>query len=818
MRKSRGKHKKNWRLFFGAIVLAASMMFTPAVGNRVYAATTCTSVLSFPGSTTTNVNVREKAGTGYKSYGVVSANTPVTILGTCMNGKESWYKVNVTVNGTKRTGYIFSSYVKKASNVTGTVKVSAGSCLNLRKSASTSSLCLAKLPNSTKLTITGISGPWYAVSVTVNGSKKTGYVSAAYVTVSESSSNNTTQKPAKTVSTSKLTTGYVNNKVTSALNVRKKASTKSAVIVSIPAKTTVTVTAKKGNWYKIKLKYGGKTVTGYVAKKYITLGKSSGGTTTTTPTTTTNTTSKAAYVNTSVKTKLKVRKKATTKASVLAKLSPKKSVTVKGTCGSWYKIKFTYNKKKITGYVKKKYITIGRWKNSSGTTTEKTTQKVTTEEKPTNNVAYETLLKKFPDSYKASLNKLHSEYPNWKFVAVNTNQDWSTVIANESIVGRNVIQSNYPRGYGSLAPFSYLSTESGAYNWSTDSYVVKDGSNWYSADSRVIAYYMDPRNFLNSTDIFQFEALAFESSQKPTVVQSILSNTFMSGSYNVVDSATNKRVSGTYKQAFMDAGTKAKASPYFLAARSKQEVGVRGSNATSGTYAGYEGIYNFYNIGAFDGTDAVAKGLQWARTGTAYNKPWTNPYKSIVGGAQYIAKQYINAGQNTLYFQKFNVNPLDDSKRYLHQYMTNVQAPYSEGRSTRAAYSSLGILKDEMVFYIPVYNNMPSKACALPATAGNPNPFLSSITVKSGTKKYAVTPSFSLPSATGTLENSTYTMVVPSSVSKVVIDAKAISRYTTISGTGTYTLGQSGTTKKIKLTGKAQNGKTQTYTLNITRK
>lgn len=803
----------------GGVVLAASLVFTPINETTVYGATTCESVVSFPGQTTTSVNVREGAGTNYKTYGVVSANTSVTILGTCVNGSETWYKVSVTVNGTKKTGYIFSSYIKKAGNVSGTVKVSSGSCLNLRKSASTSSECLAKLSNGTKLTVTGIKDAWYAVSVTVNGSKKTGYVSAAYVTVTASSSANN-QTNTTTTSTTTTTTGVVNNKVTSALNVRKKASVKSAILVAIPAKTTVTVTGTKGNWYKIKLKYGGKTITGYVSKKYITLGKSSGSTSTTTPTTTTNTTSKAAYVNSSVKSKLRVRKKATTSATVLAKIAPKTTVTVKGTCGNWYKIKVTYNKKNITGYVKKKYITIGRLTTTASTTTEaKTTQTVTTEEK---DVAYETLLKKFPDSYKTSLNKLHNEYPKWKFVAVQTNLDWSTVIANESVVGRNVIQSNYPRGTSSLAPFSYLSTASGAYNWSTDSYVVKDGSNWYSADSDVIAYYMDPRNFLNGTDIFQFEALAYESSQKPTVVQSILSNTFMSGSYNVVDSATNKKVSGTYKQAFMDAGTKAKASPYFLAARSKQEVGVKGSNSTSGTYAGYEGIYNFYNIGAFDGTDAVAKGLQWAKGGvsgsTTYNRPWTNPYKSIVGGAQYIAEKYINAGQNTLYFQKFNVNPTNSANRYLHQYMTNVQAPYAEGRSTRAAYNTLGILNDEMVFYIPVYNNMPSKACALPSAAGNPNPFLASVTVKSGSKNYAVTPSFSLPSATGTLENSSYTMVVPSSVSSVVVSATAISKYTTISGTGTYTLGQSGTTKKITLTGRAQNGKTQTYTLKITRK
>ncbi|MDE5864589.1 MAG: cadherin-like beta sandwich domain-containing protein, partial [Lachnospiraceae bacterium] len=236
------------------------------------------------------------------------------------------------------------------------------------------------------------------------------------------------------------------------------------------------------------------------------------------------------------------------------------------------------------------------------------------------------------------------------------------------------------------------------------------------------------------------------------------------------------------------------------------------------SYKGYEGIYNFYNIGAFDGGDAVAKGLQWAKTGTDYGKPWTNPYKSIVGGGQYIAKTYINKGQNTVYFQKFNVKPTDPSTLYVHQYMTNVQAAYSEGRSTRNAYNAMGILQNTMVFYIPVYNNMPGSACQLPVSAGNPNPFLKSLTISDGSSKLSgMTPTFSLPSSGGTLGNSTYTIVVKKSVSSVKINATAISSKATVSGIGTVNLNAAGKTTTVKVTCKAQNGRTQDYTINITR-
>lgn len=243
---------------------------------------------------------------------------------------------------------------------------------------------------------------------------------------------------------------------------------------------------------------------------------------------------------------------------------------------------------------------------------------------------------------------------------------------------------------------------------------------------------------------------------------------------------------------------------------------MNGSNATSGTYGSYKGLYNFYNIGASDGTNAVASGLNWANGGssksTTYGRPWTNPYKSIVGGAQYIATNYINKGQNTLYFQKFNVNPVESKYLYLHQYMTNVQAPYSEGRTTRSAYNSLGILSDAMIFYIPVYKNMPASACQLPKASGNPNPYLSSIKVYKGSTstQYNLTPTFSY-------NNYTYSVVVPNSVSSITVKATTVSKRASVTGTGTYNLAKRKTTA-VKVVGKAENGKTQTYTVNVTRK
>lgn len=689
--------------------------------------------------------------------------------------------------------------------------------VNMRKKAGTKYKSYGTLNKNAEVTLLGYvtnkGQTWYKCKGKIKGKTKTGYVSAAYIKKDFNP------------------TGVVNKKVGSYLNVRKSAKTSSKSLMKIPKNTNLTVKSikKVSNkyWYKVTVTYKKKKKTGYVLSTYVDVKKNGKNDVsdktdakTTTPTNSkpdSNQPQLEGYVNEKVTTSLNVRKNASTKSAILVSIPAKTAVIILETSGDWYKVKVTYNKKTVTGYVSKTYITI---KNSNSTNNSNNSNSNNNNNTNSNtDTSFETLIGAFPESYKSKLRTLHTQYPNWRFVAVNTGLDWDTVIKNESTGGRNVIQSNYPRGTSSLAPFSYLSTASGAYDWSQDKYVVKDGSNWYTASSKVVSYYMDPRNFLTVSDIFQFEALAYDASHSASVVQSILNNTFMKGNYSVVDSATKKTVSGSYTQAFMDAGVGAQASPYFLASRSKQEVGVNGSAATSGTYKGYEGIYNFYNIGAFDGGDAVAKGLQWARTGTAYGKPWTNPYKSIVGGAKYIAENYIKKGQNTLYLQKFNVKPANASDLYAHQYMTNVQAPYSEGRTTQKAYNALGILSDTMIFYIPVYKNMPSSACALPAKAGNPNPFLSGITVKNGNSTVkGLTPSFTKPTSGGVLSNNTYTIVVEKTVSSVTINATPISKYASVSGTGNHTLGAKGTTTKITLTCVAQNGAKQQYIVNVTRK
>ncbi len=93
---------------------------------------------------------------------------------------------------------------------------------------------------------------------------------------------------------------------------------------------------------------------------------------------------------------------------------------------------------------------------------------------------------------------------------------------------------------------------------------------------------------------------------------------------------------------------------------------------------------------------------------SSYGRPWTSPKKAILGGASFIANDYIAAGQYTSYLKKFNVNPNGSYKVYQHQYMANLAAPYNEAKSSYNSYKENGLLSLALHFTIPVYDNMPS--------------------------------------------------------------------------------------------------------------
>lgn len=423
---------------------------------------------------------------------------------------------------------------------------------------------------------------------------------------------------------------------------------------------------------------------------------------------------------------------------------------------------------------------------------------------PLNNADFKKKLKEegFPDDYIEPLMVLHDKYPYWDFKAFKTGLKWGTVIKKESAVGVNLLSNN--------KSYAWKSTAEGAYDWKTDKFIPFDGSTWVTASVKAVKYYMDPRNFLDERGIFQFESLEYhDGAQTQEGVEKILNNTPMHNANFSYTDALGKQIDIKYSNAFIKAAELSKVSPYHLASRVKQEVVISNtlmSSSVSGTVSGYKGIYNFYNIGAYNSTEsggAVANGLKWASTGNTYSRPWDNRYKSITGGAEYIGKNYINAGQNTLYLEKFNVT---SNNRYEHQYMSNVEAPNSEATKTVSAY---GVIEQDMpiTFSIPVYEDMPKEPCEVPSGGKNPNNYLKTLYIKN----YPFTSNFVL----GDDGSKKYKLSVDKSVESIKICATKVSSYATLTGTGSKTLSDGVNTFTVKVT--SESGNTRKYTIEVTR-
>lgn len=437
----------------------------------------------------------------------------------------------------------------------------------------------------------------------------------------------------------------------------------------------------------------------------------------------------------------------------------------------WYQIEAQYNGAAVKGYIRSDFVSPKAGSGGGGG------------QEPEDPYVTELKAAGFPDSYCSSLLTLHQQYPQWQFVPVQTGLDWNEVIAGESVVGRNLVQSSVND--------SRKSTDSSAYNWATNTWYGFDGEGWVNASPEYIAYCMDPRNFLNEKYIFQFETLEYAPYQNASGITNILANTFMSGKYTDTDGVTR-----SYADTFVEIGSSLLVSPYHLASRCKQEQGAKGTSPLiSGSYSGYAGYYNYYNVRAFTTSTATA-----AVNGLAYAKQqgWDSIYKAIAGGSEVVANNYIKKGQNTIYFEKFNV--VYQKSLYSHQYMTNLQAAMSEGNSVAKAYSDKN---QAFVFRIPVYTNMPESAVAF-ADKGNPNNWLSSLTVEG----YDLTPVFSGAS-------SAYTLVVPEHVSSVNVGATAVAGTSTVSGTGNYPLDYGNNT--IDVTCVSGSGEPRTYTVTVAR-
>ena len=286
---------------------------------------------------------------------------------------------------------------------------------------------------------------------------------------------------------------------------------------------------------------------------------------------------------------------------------------------------------------------------------------------------------KYP-GLKAKLDAIKRERPGWKIRIMETGLDWNEVIRREGDgVGRS--------------PRSLVQGKYGEWIVSNQTY---DNGSWRAASDKAISYVMDPRNWFNpnNSSILQFMQLSyFEVTDEN--VKTALKDTFFD---NMENAKIINNVSRDYN-----------INVFFVVARIIQEQGYKGS-ATWKMDSDGKSYYNPFNINASGNgvSEIIKNALQRAK-----DKGWDTFEKGLRGGIEKIGTDYINEKQDTLYLQKFDVE--SKGGLYSHQYMQNIDAPRTEASILKSKMDKInGVLDNNVVLLIPVYNNMPATPAAEP--------------------------------------------------------------------------------------------------------
>ena len=413
--------------------------------------------------------------------------------------------------------------------------------------------------------------------------------------------------------------------------------------------------------------------------------------------------------------------------------------------------------------------------------------------------------KNFPESYCPYLYYVHSKHPKWNFEADVIGKTLDEVSLAEQ--GKNVLQTGNPNYWYSSTPIE---------------------GDYYYVKSNVVASFMDPRNSLFEKYMFQFLDL-----EKNT---DVYNETAMKEITGLNGNLTDKI--NFYAQAGVNEGV----NPIHMLTRSVQEgMNKKTYGSVSGTYStdynrygpqGYilNGYYNYFNVGAWaaDGYTTVGRGLAYAGglledssciiaeevdgvvvrhyydetkcPPLSDQRPWNTPEKAILGGSKFLAQRYVKKGQNTLFYQKFNIGTKSQRDPYTNQYMTNIYAPVSESSIMYNAYVTGGLIDSPFEFLIPVYTNMGD---VYQPVDKNGETRLSEIKVNNelitGYDKDVVE----------------YDINVITASDKVDVSATAMESTTTVSGTGEYTFVDDQV--KVEINTVAEDGSILKYVVTIKR-
>lgn len=303
---------------------------------------------------------------------------------------------------------------------------------------------------------------------------------------------------------------------------------------------------------------------------------------------------------------------------------------------------------------------------------------------------------KYP-GIKSAIQTLQRKHSNYNFQVYYTGIDWTEAVTMEY------------QGHGKSPKnlFSVSETYKGKWYCPICGSKVYDSGRWYCASIEAIEYMMDPRNSIDENSVFQFKNLE-SSDVSSDNIRTIINNTYKNYSYINNDTAIN---------AIVTASQKYNLNGYSILAKIINEQGTGTSCLVTGAgYEGYgKGYYNFFNVNA---SGNGKKSIYTNALNYAMSHGWNSVLASILGGSEYYKSQYIGKGQNTLYYQRFNVSY--ERALFSHQYQQDIMGAETSGRLLKSYYTNTSTLGSvPQTFIIPLYENMPATKCPRPSTAEN---------------------------------------------------------------------------------------------------
>lgn len=310
--------KKRIICLFMAVLMLAGLVVVPA------SAASCRGAV-----TTTALNLRSQANTSSAIQTTMPGGSGVLVL----SSDNGWCKI--IYNG--KEGYASQQYLQFKDTVSGSFGTGTvtGSNVRFRSGPGTGHKIISELGKGTQLSLTGISGNWFAA--TCGG--KNGYISADYVSVSAGTSAAAPSTPAPAAQPESGSSAYTGKIIGTSVRMRSGASTSSDTLGYYSNGVSMNVLGSTDGWYKVS--YNGKT--GYVSGSYM------------------HVTPKESYTE--------LKDGSVNGSSVRLRMGPSSSdfsiikscakgtaLKISGVFGDWYEVSVggTY------GYMSKTYVTVGK--------------------------------------------------------------------------------------------------------------------------------------------------------------------------------------------------------------------------------------------------------------------------------------------------------------------------------------------------------------------------------------------------------------------------------------------------------------------------